>query len=141
MTRSVLSLARSQACVRTMIRARTLWGLSSSATRRVWSAQKTRGQSSKMSPWDRGTDCPGVSSARRASVVLYMNLLAGETVWQPRRVNQTGTSDFRARSGQRHGGEHHLVLDEGAWGAPVLTPDRGAGLRVPLGCSREVRPQ
>src|SRR5262245_10099272 len=92
-----------------------------------------------MSPWDRGTGGPGTSSARRASGVLYMNLLAGEAVWQPCCVKQTGTSEFRARSGQRHRREHHLVLDEGAWSALVLTLERGAGLRAPLGFSHEVR--
>src|SRR5262245_18079119 len=94
-----------------------------------------------MSPWERGTVCPGASSARRASVVLYMNSLSGEAVRQPRCVIQTGSSDFQARSGQRHRGKSHLVLEEGAWRAMILMLDHGAGLRALLGFSREVRSQ
>src|SRR3954447_26324763 len=122
-------------------RAGTVCGVSPSATARVWSAQNTRGQPSRMSPWDRGTTgCSAGRSARSPSAVLYMASLAGEEGRRPRRVGKRGAGGLPAGPGKFHGCQGGLVLEEGTGKALLRDLGRGARLRTSPGWPRDEKP-
>src|SRR5487761_2143369 len=129
MARTVLSFARSHAWVRIITRAATVRGLSPSATSRVWSAQNTRGQASRMSPCDRRTaPCSEGCSARSSSAVLYMESLAGEKGRLPRCVMKRGAGDLLTAPLEFNRRKSRLVFDEGSGQAHFQDLGRGTGL-------------
>src|SRR3974377_1153424 len=76
--------------------------------------------------------CARGSSARSSPGVLYMVLLAGESVWQPHRLQKSGAGHLPAVPWKLERTKNRVILDAGARQAFFLNLGREALLRGAL---------